>query len=108
MRANYSRSGGNSILIKHSRVYRTAYKHLHRFARGIRKGKRVKQGQIIGYVGSTGLATGPHLHFEFHKNGRHIDPLGQKFPRKSSLSSGEIVNLTEAYHSHIDIARSSL
>jgi hypothetical protein len=108
LRANYSRSGGKSILIKHSRVYRTAYKHLHRFAKGIRKGKRVKQGQIIGYVGSTGLATGPHLHFEFHRHGRHIDPLGQKFPRKSSLAREEISNLTKVYQSHMDLARSAL
>lgn len=71
---------GNMIQIRHNSVYKTAYKHLSGYAKGIRSGARVKQGQIIGYVGSTGLSTGPHLHFEFFQNGRVIDPLGKNFP----------------------------
>lgn len=71
---------GNMIKIRHNSVYQTAYMHLSRFAKGLRRGSRVKQGQIIGYVGSTGLSTGPHLHFEFFKHGRYMDPLKVKFP----------------------------
>lgn len=72
--------GGKTILIRHNSVYKTAYKHLSGFAKGVRSGAKIKQGQIIGYVGSTGLSTGPHLHFEFYRSGRFVDPLGQKFP----------------------------
>ena len=76
-----SRGGaGNHVQIRHNSTYETGYSHLRGFARGVRRGVRVEQGQIIGYVGSTGLATGPHLHFEFFENGRFVDPLGRKFP----------------------------
>lgn len=78
--AKWSGGGGRVIKIRHNSVYETAYKHLSRFAKGIRAGARVQQGQIIGYVGSTGLSTGPHLHFEFFQAGRYVDPLGKKFP----------------------------
>ncbi len=73
-RANYSGDFGNIVEINHARGYASRYAHLRGFASGIKAGTRVKQGDIIGYVGSTGLATGPHLHFEFHQNGRAIDP----------------------------------
>ncbi|HPI39984.1 MAG TPA: peptidoglycan DD-metalloendopeptidase family protein [Pseudobdellovibrionaceae bacterium] len=76
----WSGGGGNVITIRHNSIYTTSYKHLSRFAKGLRKGTTVSQGQTIGYVGSTGLATGAHLHFEFFVNGRYVDPLGQKFP----------------------------
>lgn len=66
---------GNKIAIRHSGRFKTVYGHLQGFARGIRKGAQVKQNQLIGYVGSTGRATGPHLHYEFIENGRTIDPL---------------------------------
>ena len=72
--------GGNTVKIRHNSVYQTAYLHMSGFAKGIRSGARVTQGQVIGYVGATGLATGPHLHFEFKENGRVLDPLSQKFP----------------------------
>lgn len=78
--AGWSGGGGRTIKIRHNSVYETAYKHLSGFAKGIRSGSKVQQGQLIGYVGSTGLSTGPHLHFEFFKNGSYVDPLGQKFP----------------------------
>lgn len=78
--AGWRGGGGNVVNIRHNSTYKTAYKHLHRFAKGIRPGVRVKQGQVIGYVGSTGLSTGPHLHFEFLQNGRFVDPLSKKFP----------------------------
>jgi murein DD-endopeptidase MepM/ murein hydrolase activator NlpD len=65
---------GNVVEIRHTRGYSTRYAHLRGFAAGIRAGVRVKQGDIIGYVGQTGLATGPHLHYEFHSAGRAVDP----------------------------------
>ncbi len=78
--AAYERGGGNYIKIKHNGVYRTTYMHLQGFARGIRRGIYVKQGDIIGYVGSTGLSTGPHLDFRFYKNGYPVDPLKVEAP----------------------------
>lgn len=73
--AGYSRGYGNTIKIRHSDGYMTLYAHQKKFRRGIRRGKYVKKGQVIGYVGSTGLSTGPHLHFGLYKNGRAINPL---------------------------------
>ncbi len=71
----YSGGGGNTIKIKHSRGYESGYLHLRGYAKGISVGKRVSQGDIIGYVGSTGLSTGPHLDFRIWKGGKPIDPL---------------------------------
>jgi murein DD-endopeptidase MepM/ murein hydrolase activator NlpD len=79
-RRGYNRGGGNVIKIKHNSVYTTAYLHLSGFASGIKEGIYVKQGEVIGYVGSTGLATGPHLDFRFYKNGRPVDPLKVEAP----------------------------
>ena len=73
-RANRWSTFGNYVRIHHSDGYKTAYAHLNGFARGIKKGTRVRQGQIIGYVGTTGASTGNHLHYEVHKNGRPINP----------------------------------
>ncbi|RMF87768.1 MAG: M23 family metallopeptidase, partial [Nitrospirae bacterium] len=73
-------AAGRMVKIRHNDRYTTAYLHLSRFARGIRRGVRVKQGQVIGYVGATGLATGPHLDYRFYVNGRPVDPLGVKSP----------------------------
>ena len=79
IRKGYQASGGGNFLyIKHNSVYTTCYMHLKGFAKGIAPGIRVKQGQLIGYVGSTGLATGPHLDFRVFKNGTPIDPLKVK------------------------------
>lgn len=69
---------GNYIRIKHTSELATSYAHLSRFAKGIQRGGRVKQGQVIGYVGKTGLATGPHLHYTMYKKGRPVDPLKEK------------------------------
>jgi murein DD-endopeptidase MepM/ murein hydrolase activator NlpD len=90
------RGGGNYVKIKHNSVYRTVYMHLSRFGKGIRTGVRVKQGQVIGYVGSTGLATGPHLDYRVYKNGHPIDPLKVKAPpvepvKKENISRFEVV-----------------
>jgi len=78
--AGWHGGGGKTVKISHNSMYQTSYLHLSRFAPGLRAGSRVNQGQVIGYVGSTGLSTGPHLHFEFWHSGRVVDPLGQKFP----------------------------
>lgn len=80
---------GNAVVIQHGNSYRTLYAHMHGFAKGIRSGVSVKQGQIIGYVGTTGLSTGPHLHYEFQVNGRHVDPLSQKLPIADPIASNE-------------------
>lgn len=78
--AQRSGGGGNVIKVRHNSTYQTAYKHLNGYAKGIRTGAHVQQGQVIGYVGNTGLSTGPHLHFEFYQNNQYIDPLSKRFP----------------------------
>lgn len=80
-RANWYGSFGNYVRIRHSDGFKTAYAHMHKFARGIKAGKRVKQGQIIGYVGTTGRSTGPHLHYEVHKNGVQVNPMKVALPK---------------------------
>ena len=77
---SYTKGNGNYVKIKHDNVYDTQYLHMSRFAKGLRPGSRVRQGQTIGYVGSTGLATGPHVCFRFWKNGRQINHLRENFP----------------------------
>ena len=74
------RGGGNYVKIKHNSVYSTTYMHLSKFGKDVRKGLYVKQGDVIGYVGATGLATGPHLDFRFYKNGSPVNPLKVKAP----------------------------
>ena len=80
---------GNCVIIQHGSRYQTLYAHLSKFNRKARKGRRVKQGQVIGYVGSTGLATGPHLHFEFRVDGVHRDSLRVKLPKSRSISKDQ-------------------
>lgn len=77
---------GRLIYLKHSNGYQSGYGHLSGFARGIKKGKRVHQGQLIGYVGNTGRSTGPHLHFEMKRNGRFINPLQIKVPAAAPIT----------------------
>ena len=78
--AKYEGAGGNTIRITHNSVYKTAYLHLSKYASGIKAGARVSQGQVIGYVGSTGSSTGPHLDFRVWKNGSPINPLKMESP----------------------------
>jgi murein DD-endopeptidase MepM/ murein hydrolase activator NlpD len=80
LEARYTRGNGYFVKIRHNKTYSTQYLHLSKFAKGIRAGARVRQGQTIGYVGSTGLATGPHLCYRFWKNGRQVDALREKLP----------------------------
>ena len=88
--AQYNGGCGNEIKIKHSEDYVTRYCHLDRYSSRTKVGRKVKQGQTIGYVGSTGLATGPHLHYEFHVNGKHTDPLKVKFPNASPINPSQL------------------
>ena len=88
--AQYNGGCGNEVKIKHSEDYETRYCHLDRFNPRTKVGRKVKQGQTIGYVGSTGLATGPHLHYEFHVNGKHTDPLKVRFPNASPIDSSQL------------------
>jgi len=80
---------GRLVTLQHGKTYQTVYAHLSRVAKGLRKSTSVKQGQIIGFVGSSGLATGPHLHYEFRVNGQHRNPLTVKLPRSSSIARKE-------------------
>ena len=77
---------GKVIILQHGSKYSTLYAHLHKFAKSIYEGKKVTQGELIGYVGSTGLATGPHLHYEFRVNGKHKNPVTVKLPDSAPLS----------------------
>ncbi len=85
---------GKTVILQHGGKYSTLYAHMSRYARGMKKGKRIKQGQIIGYVGKTGLASGPHLHYEFRVSGVHRNPLTVKLP------AAEPVN--KAYKEHFE------
>lgn len=83
---------GNMVKLSHGQTYETRYAHLKGFAKGIRKGKWVKQGQIIGYVGTTGLSSGPHLHYEFYVNGAVRNPVTVKLPNGSPIDRSELAN----------------
>lgn len=78
--AGYTGGNGNYVKVRHNSTYTTQYLHMSRFAKGIRKGVHVKQGDVIGYVGATGLATGPHVCYRFWKHGRQVDPFKEKIP----------------------------
>ena len=86
---------GKYVKIRHNGTYETAYAHMKGYARGIRRGARVRQGQIIGYVGSTGRSTGPHLHYEVHRGGRQVNPLRIKMPSGRKLAGGELRKFSE-------------
>ena len=88
-RARWCGGGGNCVKIKHNSTYETIYAHMKAFAKGIKEGKKVKQGQIIGYVGSTGLSTGPHLHYEVIVNGKKVNSQKLKLPSGKILKGEE-------------------
>ena len=89
IKSSWCGGGGNCVKIKHNSVYTTVYAHLSKFGRGIKKGARVKQGQIIGYVGSTGMSTGPHLHYEVIVNGKKVNSQTLKLPSGKTLNGDE-------------------
>jgi len=84
-RARWCGGGGNCVKIKHNSTYETIYAHMKAFAKGVREGRKVKQGQIIGYVGSTGMSTGPHLHYEVIVNGKKVNSQRLKLPSGKTL-----------------------
>ncbi len=88
-KAGWCGGGGNCVVIKHNSTYETVYAHMSKFARGIKKGVRVKQGQTIGYVGSTGKSTGPHLHYEVIVNGKKVNSQKLKLPSGKILKGNE-------------------
>ena len=107
VRAQWCGGGGNCVKIKHNRVYQTVYAHMSKFGRGIKKGVRVKQGQIIGYVGSTGLSTGPHLHYEVIENGKKINSQKLKLPSGKILKGNQRKDF-EVKKIKIDVLKSDL
>ena len=96
---------GRLIVLRHGGRYTTAYAHLNGYARGIRVGATVKQGQVIGYVGSSGLATGPHLHYEFRVNGVHRNPLTVKLPEAKPVNAAYLENFKENTRSYLSMLR---
>tara|TARA_Y100001970_G_scaffold198375_1_gene241347 strand:+ start:214 stop:1512 length:1299 start_codon:yes stop_codon:yes gene_type:complete len=107
IRARWCGGGGNCVKIKHNSTYSTVYAHMSKFARGIKEGARVKQGQIIGYVGSTGMSTGPHLHYEVIENGKKINSQTLKLP-SGKILKGEDRKLFEIEKIKIDVLKSEL
>ena len=86
---------GKFIKIRHPNGYATGYGHMSAFARNMAEGAKVRQGQIIGYVGSTGLSTGAHLHYEIMINGRHVDPMKVKLPRGRVLEGPQLATFEQ-------------
>ena len=107
LRAQKYKGYGNFVSIKHNSTYVTAYGHMSKYGRGIRRGVRVNQGQIIGYVGSTGMSTGPHLHYEVIKNGKRINSQRLKLPTGKTLTN-EARNRFEVERIKIDVKLAEL
>ena len=106
-RARWCGGGGNCVKIRHNSTYETVYAHMKSFGRGIKEGVRVKQGQIIGYVGSTGKSTGPHLHYEVIMNGKKINSQKLKLPSGKILKGGDR-KLFEVERIKLDVLKSEL
>jgi len=106
-KARWCGGGGNCIKIKHNSTYETIYAHMKNFARGIKEGIRVKQGQIIGYVGSTGKSTGPHLHYEVVVNGKKVNSQRLKLPSGKTLK-GKERKIFEVEKIKLDVLKSEL
>ena len=104
-KAGWCGGGGNCVVIKHNSTYQTVYAHMSKFARNIRTGVRVKQGQTIGYVGSTGKSTGPHLHYEVIVNGKKINSQKLKLP-SGKILKGEDRKLFETVKIKLDVLKS--
>ena len=107
MKAGWCGGGGNCVKIKHNNTYQTVYAHMSKFGSGIKRGVRVKQGQVIGYVGSTGLSTGPHLHYEVIENGKKINSQKLKLPSGKVLK-GKERKMFEVEKIKIDVLKSDL
>ena len=102
---------GNTVVIQHGNRYRTLYAHMQGFAKGVSNGATVRQGQIIGYIGTTGLSTGPHLHYEFQVDGTHVDPLGLKLPMADPIAKNEkqrFLQLSQPLMARLDEERATM
>ena len=102
---------GSTIIIQHGSQYSTLYAHMHKYANRTQKGARVKQGQIIGYIGKSGLATGPHFHYEFRVNGVHRNPLTVKLPDAQPLPESELIRFhskTQTQFAQLDQLNSTM
>jgi murein DD-endopeptidase MepM/ murein hydrolase activator NlpD len=106
-RARWCGGGGNCVKIKHNSRYETIYAHMKNFDRGTKEGARVKQGQIIGYVGSTGKSTGPHLHYEVVVNGKKVNSQRLKLPSGKTLK-GKERKIFEVEKIKLDVLKSEL
>ena len=106
-RARWCGGGGNCVKIKHNSTYETVYAHMKSFAKGVKEGRKVKQGQIIGFVGSTGLSTGPHLHYEVIVNGKKVNSQRLKLP-SGKILKGKARELFELERIKIDLKLSDL
>ena len=106
-KAGWCGGGGNCVKIKHNSKYQTVYAHMSKFGRGIKRGVRVKQGQIIGYVGSTGMSTGPHLHYEVIENGKKVNSQKLKLP-SGKILKGKERKMFEIDKIKIDVLKSNL
>ncbi|MDC0529780.1 peptidoglycan DD-metalloendopeptidase family protein [Pelagibacteraceae bacterium] len=106
-RARWCGGGGNCVKIKHNSTYETIYAHMKAFAKGIKEGRKIKQGQIIGYVGSTGMSTGPHLHYEVVVNGKKVNSQRLKLPSGKTLK-GKSREMFELERIKIDLRLSAL
>ena len=104
-RARWCGGGGNCVKIRHNSTYETIYAHMKNFARGIKEGKKVKQGQIIGYVGSTGMSTGPHLHYEVVVNGKKVNSQKLKLP-SGKILKGKERKIFETQKIKLDVLKS--
>ena len=89
-KAGWASGYGKQTVIRHANGYETSYSHQSKFAKGIREGTRVRQGQVIGYIGTTGLSTGPHLHYEMKVNGNRVDPMRVRLPKGRVLAGEEL------------------
>ena len=106
-KAGWCGGGGNCVVIKHNSTYQTIYAHMSKFAKGIKKGVRVKQGQTIGYVGSTGKSTGPHLHYEVVVNGKKVNSQTLKLP-SGKILKGEERKIFETKKIKLDVLKSEM
>jgi len=102
-RQGFTRGNGNFVKIKHNKTYSTQYLHMSKFAKGVSKGVHVKQGQTIGYVGSTGLATGPHVCFRFWKEGRQVNHLNMSFPPPEPMPETDLPKFYAARDAYLKL-----
>ena len=105
--AQYTSANGNYVKVRHNSTYATQYLHMSKIKPGIRNGAKVKQGDVIGYVGSTGLATGPHVCYRFWANGRQVDPYKQKLPDAKPLTADRM-EAYQSYMTHLKVELDSL